>query len=159
MQYLYLDIWDLLDSYKIVIPMNLKGPMGRDLAYQAKEKYYDLEDFWKACCACGRAKPGRVIAGEHLILFPVKHHWRDKASLGLIEASLRALAKVEGSIAIPQVGCGFGELNWESEVEPLVRKYFYRRTNAVVVIPPQDVWKKYPLAFKTGTRKDRRGTK
>lgn len=43
MQTITRDIWELLGSHKIVIPVNLSGPMGRGLALQAKKRYPYLE--------------------------------------------------------------------------------------------------------------------
>ena len=73
----------------------------------------------------------------HIFTLPVKHHWREKADLELIERSLRELVyKVDGHtpehaatakrdqlkrIALPRPGCGNGGLSWDN-VRPLAAK-------------------------------------
>ncbi len=65
---------------------------------------------------------------RYLITFPVKHHWREKADVQLIEQSVEELVlimdighgKYCGSVALPRPGCGNGRLDWETEVKPLL---------------------------------------
>lgn len=65
----------------------------------------------------------------HVFSFPVKHHWRGRASLQLIERSVIELCgfvdtdKFGDRIHVPRPGCGNGGLDWE-EVRPILRKYF-----------------------------------
>lgn len=156
MQTLVADIWDLLNTHKIVIPVNFAGPMGRGLAYQAKTRFPSLEVAWKGRCKKGLAGPGKLVEGKYLILLPVKYHYAEKANLKLIEDALAALSQLSCAIALPQIGCGFGERSWEKEVEPLVLKYLGDKENITLVIPPEDVGKKYAESFKAGIRKDKR---
>lgn len=60
----------------------------------------------------------------HIVGFPVKHHWREKADLKLIEQSaheLRDLAEREcfDLFILPRPGCGYGQLTWE-QVKPVI---------------------------------------
>ena len=55
-----------------------------------------------------------------IVSFPTKYHWKDKASLQLIERMARELVHLDiSNLIMPQLGCGLGSLNW-SEVEPLL---------------------------------------
>lgn len=155
MRTVYGDIWDLRKTRKIVIPVNLAGPMGRGLAYQAKMRYPGLEERWKKACMQQKVYPGRVKLAGPLILFPVKYHWRDKADLELIEGSLGSLTTFDFRIALPQIGCGFGELDWDAEVAPLVERYLDDKDNVALVIPTRAVYARYKEAFRPGARKDR----
>lgn len=65
---------------------------------------------------------GREI---HLVSFPTKEHWNRPSHLDLIRRSARELradfSRVEGAIAMPRVGCGFGGLGW-SVVQPVLHE-------------------------------------
>lgn len=147
------DIWELQKSHKIVIPTNLAGPMGRGLAYQAKTRFPGLESWYKKSCKDKAIKPGEILIGKKLILFPVKYHWSDKADLGLIERSLQALSRIDSPVALPFIGCGFGERDWEREVRPLVERYLADKPNFVLVSMPPEIKAKYPKSFQPGARR------
>ena len=60
--------------------------------------------------------------------FPTKKHWRQPSSPEYIEAGLRKFANTYHfhgitSISFPLLGCGNGELDWESQVQPLMEQY------------------------------------
>ena len=60
--------------------------------------------------------------------FPTKKHWRSPSRPEYIEAGLRKFADtyhVYGitDISFPMLGCGNGELDWESQVRPLMEQY------------------------------------
>jgi hypothetical protein len=70
--------------------------------------------------------PGLIRTGFwELVSFPVKHHWRDRADLDLIERSCGELMDLAdanpewGVILLPRPGCGNGQLEW-SEVRPRI---------------------------------------
>jgi len=67
-----------------------------------------------------------------LITFPVKHNWWEPADLELIERSCIELLKLVDErgykdIVIPRPGCGNGQRDWETEVKPILEKYFDNR--------------------------------
>lgn len=68
-----------------------------------------------------------------ILSFPTKEHWRDNASINLIEASafhiIRMLKHIElhdgvtfSKIVIPRPGVGLGRLKWE-DVKEVLEKY------------------------------------
>jgi len=136
------NIWDYhKKGHYIVIPTNgfVKSNgecvMGAGLAKQAREKYPNfpmlLGTFIKS--------HGNVVhyINPHMLSFPVKHHWKQKADLPLIEQSTRNLAFVGAAttvdtVYLPKVGCGNGKLNWK-DVEPILDKYLNQDDKFVVV--------------------------
>ncbi|KKN69263.1 hypothetical protein LCGC14_0442580 [marine sediment metagenome] len=105
--------------------------MGRGVALQAKQRYPGIEHVL-----------GRLIRenGNHVSLitgnipkivsFPVKHHWRERADLKLINQSVIELVQLVDrgtsffqkylTVALPRPGCGNGRLRWE-EVRSIIR--------------------------------------
>jgi hypothetical protein len=74
-----------------------------------------------------------TASAMNVLSFPVKHHWREKADLVLIERSAKELRKYmdyidnafEGrhTVVVPRPGCGNGQLSWE-EVKPVIEPHF-----------------------------------
>lgn len=134
------NIWDYVAAGYIVIPTNGvvkkngENVMGAGLAKQVNEMYPEtakllgelIIEYGNNSYLLGVG----VLRGFYS--FPVKHHWRQKADLTLIEEStkqlahhvdrLRRSAGVHAQIFLPKVGCGNGKLNW-SDVEPILDKY------------------------------------
>ena len=62
-----------------------------------------------------------------LITLPVKHNWREKADLRLIEESCGSLVHHVDNLHLLEVymvrpGCGNGGLDWK-DVKPILEKY------------------------------------
>ncbi len=113
------------DAEALVNPVNCAGVMGKGLALQIKTAYPDNFKAYATVCARGELRPGRLFTYIRHV-FPTKRHWRDPSRLGDIELGLAALADTIAecrirSIAIPQLGCGLGGLNW-AEARPLILK-------------------------------------
>ena len=75
------------------------------------------------------------VNGRKVITFPVKNHFKEKASLELIERSCQELVKLADlykltQICLPRPGCGVGGLKWK-QVEPILEKYFDERFTIV----------------------------
>ena len=129
---------DLWDASADVIVITTNGAtrkdgaaiMGRGVALQAKSRYPGIEHVL-----------GRLIRenGNHvnlitgntpkIVSFPVKHHWREKADLKLINQSVLELVwltdRLSGlaglhTVALPRPGCGNGRLRWE-DVRSIIR--------------------------------------
>lgn len=131
------DIWRYWDdNYYIVIPTNgfVKNDgyavMGRGLARQAATRIQNLPGLLGGLLA---REGNHVYAFPELrvFTFPVKEHWRDDASLELIERScveLKAKAEMlrKFPVYLPRVGCGNGRLAWE-DVRPALVKHLDAR--------------------------------
>lgn len=101
--------------------LNKKGEavLGKGCALEARQRYPRLHILLGGLIQ----KNGNVLQtfpDMKLITFPVKDHWKSRASMGLIKEScihLRNLIDMgyfEGSvILLPRPGCGAGGLLWE----------------------------------------------
>ncbi|KPJ57653.1 MAG: hypothetical protein AMJ42_04555 [Deltaproteobacteria bacterium DG_8] len=124
--------------------LNAQGKcvMGRGVALIAKEKWNGIDkrlgDFIKI--------NGNIVQilwyvpSQHttIVAFPVKHHWKERADLKLIETSckqLKALMDQEGwkKVILPRPGCNNGKRDWDTEVKPILQKHF-RDDNRLMVI-------------------------
>jgi len=127
----------------VVIPtnpiINARGElvMGRGLALAFKRKLPALPTI--AAIQVQQAGPTTVIVDWtfRVILFPVKHHWREPASLALITSSAGQLGpKPLGPVFLPRVGCGNGRLDWAT-VRPILDAHLVG-PNFIVVTPPHE---------------------
>lgn len=130
------NLWDIpADTYIIttngVIKKNGAAVMGRGCALQAKDMFKGIDYDLGYCIDIVGNIPTYI--GEYklkervyeIISFPVKHHWRDKADLSLIERSAKMLPKIihpGATVVMPRPGCGNGGLNWE-DVAPVIEPY------------------------------------
>lgn len=115
----------------IVIPVNVVGVMGAGLAKQFAAAYPYTVDHYKQICAAHALKIGTLfdirVNGRSFVMFPTKDNWRNSSELSYIHIGLdvmiRNLHRWQ-SIAIPQLGCGLGGLDWLTQVRPLVYEFF-----------------------------------
>jgi hypothetical protein len=136
------DIWDWHAlGFWTVIPTNLQckgngaAVMGAGLAKQAADKYRSLPIQYGVHLVAGN---GFVTYHNYrLLMVPTKIHWRGSSTLGMVESAVRALkvAKVEGKIVVPPLGCGLGGLDW-AEVQPILMENL--PTERFLVIPPKE---------------------
>lgn len=131
------DIWDYYNQGNwIVIPTNGtvkrngEAVMGRGLALQAKSRFPQLSfALGRFINAYGNVVfvsnlQNREFRSIKLITFPVKNHWKETASLHLIERSCNQLVYVAPQnflIYLPKVGCGNGRLDWKN-VKPILEE-------------------------------------
>lgn len=104
--------------------------MGRGCAKEAAERFCDLQELLGAeISKHGNhvhhffCPTGRIIGHyEHIVTFPVKHHWREQADMDLIWQSTKELLDLAGNtylgeswktIVMPRPGCGNGRLSWD----------------------------------------------
>ncbi len=132
---------DLLASRAdaLVNPINTRGVMGAGLALQVKRAHPALFAAYRAACARGEVRIGRVWAAplpsvpgspassrpaRWMVGFPTKDHWRTPSRMAYIDAGLADLVRwirESGvrSVAVPMLGCGRGGLAWD-EVRPRI---------------------------------------
>lgn len=115
---------DLLASnaQTLVNTVNCVGVMGKGIALAFKRRYPDMFEDYVRRCDREEVRLGRPYvyrADDHLIVnFPTKQHWRAVSRLEDIVAGLNYLEahyREWGitSIAVPPLGCGNGQLEWE----------------------------------------------
>ena len=120
----------VIQADAIVNPVNCQGVMGKGIALEMKKRYPRSYRAYKAACEWSHLRPGVLlyVAGhgeEHNIVhFPTKDHWTQPSRLEWIQAGLEDLQRHYAawglkSIAMPQLGCGLGGLNWD-DVRPLI---------------------------------------
>ena len=121
------DLWHVVADYRVIttngfIKTDGSAVMGRGAALQAKNAYPGVES---ALGDSLRIHGNHVaMLPHHLISFPVKRNWWEKAELELIERSLAELKSLAErldpqTVAMPMPGTGNGQLTFE-EVMPLV---------------------------------------
>lgn len=121
----------------LVNPINCVGVMGKGLAHQFKRRYPDMYADYMAryrLFRLNKREPyiyyGRIdkqAVLPNIICFPTKDHWREDSRLEDIEAGLafmsgKLFSWAVGSLALPALGCGCGNLAW-ADVRPLIDKY------------------------------------
>jgi|GEM_PF-1117270 len=131
MQYLSGDLF-ASPAQTLVNTVNTVGVMGKGIAAQFKTQFPQMFERYREHCDAGLLAVGKLslyrTENKWVLNFPTKKHWRSKSKLEWIEAGLDKLVKTytdQGimSLAMPQLGCGNGGLDWESEVRPLMAKY------------------------------------
>ena len=122
----------------LVCPVNCVGTMGAGLAKVFSKRYPQASRAYQIQCKV-RMFPGEVgvvLSGSSerlpkpgpLIYFAAtKLHWRDPSKLEWVRACAEALVKralanavTHTSIAIPALGCGCGEIQWDTARHILV---------------------------------------
>lgn len=122
---------DLLASSAQVLvnPVNVVGVMGKGLAKQFKDHYPEMFKEYAQVCKAGDLDIGLLwiykTADKWILNFPTKKHYKDPSKFEYVELGLKKFVdsyETLGitSIAFPQLGCGLGGLNWESQVKPLM---------------------------------------
>ncbi len=121
------------EAQTLVNTVNCVGIMGKGIAAEFKKRFSEMFKDYVTRCERKSVKPGIPYLFEvgmfspQIINFPTKTHWRAASRIEDIEKGLKLLSEkykewnIE-SIAIPPLGCGNGQLLWES-VGPLIYKY------------------------------------
>jgi O-acetyl-ADP-ribose deacetylase (regulator of RNase III)/uncharacterized protein YwgA len=106
----------------LVNTVNCVGVMGKGVALAFKRKYPEMYKDYVRRCDRGEVRLGEPYvydAGDRLIInFPTKDHWRGVSRLEDIVAGLEHLKKHYRdwgvrSLAVPPLGCGNGQLEWD----------------------------------------------
>lgn len=125
---------DLLKSPADVLvnTVNTVGVMGKGIANDFKKVYPEMFVRYQKLCERGQFNIGQLWIfkkkNKWVLNFPTKKHWRNPSKIEYIENGLEKFVKTYAekgitSISFPMLGCGNGELNWETEVRPLMEKY------------------------------------
>ena len=116
----------------LVNTVNTVGVMGKGIAKDFKAIYPEMFARYQELCERGQFNIGQLwpyrTSNKLVLNFPTKKHWRSPSRPEYIEAGLRTFAAkyyIYGvtSISFPLLGCGNGELDWESQVRPLMEQY------------------------------------
>jgi len=116
----------------LVNTVNTVGVMGKGIALEFRKLYKEMFREYQLACEVGQFDIGDLMlfrTSNKLILnFPTKKHWRSPSRLEYIEVGLRQFVYSYSdwgitSVSFPQLGCGNGELNWESQVRGMMERY------------------------------------
>jgi O-acetyl-ADP-ribose deacetylase (regulator of RNase III) len=116
----------------LVNTVNTVGVMGKGIAKEFKAIYPDMFRVYQGLCEREELTVGKLFLHrtphKWVLNFPTKRHWRQRSRVEDIEAGLRTFVARYAeyrlvSIAFPQLGCGNGELDWETQVRPLMERY------------------------------------
>jgi len=109
----------------LVCPVNCVGVMGKGLALEFNRRFPVECKHYKWICESDALQPGVVYSCGNIVFAATKLHWRDPSKLKWVESCLwrmDAYTYPRKSIAIPQLGCGCGGLDW-ADVWPLYEKH------------------------------------
>lgn len=160
------DLWDYWEKgHTVVVPTNLfvsprgKAVLGRGVAKQASNKFPGLEFRYGKSVQGGT--PLVFYQDIRLLMFPVKPArgeegvpgFMAKADIHLIRDGVRRLKEKwhHGPVAMPAVGCGFGELQFK-DVFPIINEL---PDHFTLVLRDETVFSKYRDSFRPGARIDR----
>ncbi|MBK8027038.1 MAG: macro domain-containing protein [Chloroflexi bacterium] len=127
-------VGDLFESpaQVLVNTVNTVGVMGKGIALDFKLIYPDMFKKYQSLCEQGLFNVGQLwlykTPYKWVLNFPTKKHWRNPSNpeyirLGLEKFAATYLEKGITSISFPMLGCGNGELDWDSQVRPMMEQY------------------------------------
>lgn len=130
---------DLLTSNANLLgcTVNIMGVMGAGVAKAFADRYPDLFYHYARLCRQRKFNLDHIAvfrpagASHSVVMIPTKDHWQNPSDLGQVQACLVNLSdylKTDGrhwhTVALPPLGCGNGGLDYESQVRPLMYRYF-----------------------------------
>ena len=131
----------------LVNTVNTVGVMGKGVAYEFKRLYPDMFVRYRGLCEKGQFAIGNLwlyrTPNKWILNFPTKKHWRNPSRLEYVTAGLDTFARnyVEmgvQSIAFPPLGCGNGQLDFESQVQPEMERFLRNLPIEVFIYPTRD---------------------
>ncbi len=118
-------VGDLLKSeaQTLVNTVNCVGIMGKGVALAFKKKFPEMYDDYVQRCERGEVRLGcpylyKYAEGPWILNFPTKDHWRSVSKVSDIVNGMEHLKRNYRrwgitSLAVPPLGCGNGQLDWE----------------------------------------------
>ena len=124
-------VGNLFDTDRVCIGhgVNVDGVMGAGIAKEFKQRFPENYSIYRAYCKSGLLKPGECLTtpdGDHIIMNiasqakpgpDATYEWLFTAAR---QAAHHAKKYDHRVIAIPQIGCGIGGLNWY-DVETILK--------------------------------------
>ena len=121
----------------LVNPVNCVGVMGKGLALQFKNKYFNMYLEYRRDCLKQKGSYRRYTPGccntyftdnETVIAnIATKNHWMDKSKYEWVQKGIHELHEIMTamnykSVAIPRIGCGLGGLEWNKTKEIILNE-------------------------------------
>lgn len=116
----------------LVNTVNTVGVMGKGIAKEFKAIYPEMFSQYQKLCENRQFLVGTLwlYKSPHkwVLNFPTKEHWRQPSTVEYVKAGLEKFAETYAdlgihNIAFPALGCGNGELDFDTQVQPLMEKY------------------------------------
>jgi len=125
--------------------VNIVGVMGKGIAKEFKIIYPDMFSKYRDLCEHHQLDIGKLwlyrTPNKWILNFPTKKNWRAPSKPEYIEAGLATFVKNYSrlrihSIAFPALGCGNGELDFETQVKPIMENYLRNLPINVFIYSP-----------------------
>lgn len=116
----------------LVNTVNTVGVMGKGVALQFKRHFPDMFAEYREMCEKGDFNVGSLLLyktpNKWVLNFPTKKHWRQPSRIEYVESGMKEFVETYSSmgihsIAFPALGCGNGQLDFPTQVQPLMEKY------------------------------------
>lgn len=128
----------------LVNTVNTVGVMGKGVALQFKQMFPEMFAQYRELCEQKQFDIGKLwlyrSPNKWVMNFPTKRHWRQPSKIEYISAGLQKFVDTYDemgihSIAFPPLGCGNGQLDFKSQVQPLMHEYLARLPIDVFIYP------------------------
>jgi O-acetyl-ADP-ribose deacetylase (regulator of RNase III) len=129
----------------LVNTVNTVGVMGKGIALTFKQIYPEMFREYRDLCEARELSIGSLhlyrTPNKLILNFPTKKHWRNPSKPEYIEAGLETFVQRYEkmgihSVAFPPLGCGNGELDFETVVRPIMEFYLSDLPISVYVYAP-----------------------
>ena len=131
----------------LVNTVNTVGVMGKGVALRFKRIWPEMFAEYQRACEAGDLRIGtlQIYRTPHKLIlnFPTKKHWRQPSREEYVTAGLQTLVNAYEkagihSIAFPPLGCGNGELDFSSVVQPIMHEYLADLPIQVLIYAPHE---------------------
>lgn len=131
----------------LVNTVNTVGVMGKGVALEFKRLFPDMYEQYRELCEQGKFDIGMLWLykgpNKWVLNFPTKKHWRNPSRIEYVEAGLQKFVQSYPqmgihSIAFPPLGCGNGQLDFETQVQPLMHQYLRNLPIDVFIYPEKE---------------------
>jgi O-acetyl-ADP-ribose deacetylase (regulator of RNase III) len=128
----------------LVNTVNTVGVMGKGIALEFRRLFPEMFEQYRLLCEAKKIDIGTLwlykTPNKWVLNFPTKRHWRDPSRVEYVEAGLKKFAAAYSnmgihSIAFPPLGCGNGQLDFVTQVQPLMEKYLRNLPIDVFIYP------------------------
>lgn len=119
-------------AHVLVNTVNTVGVMGKGIALDFKRLFPAMYNQYRDLCENGQLEVGKLwlykSPNKWVLNFPTKKHWRSPSRVEYVDAGLQKFVKRYSdlgihSIAFPALGCGNGQLDFATQVQPLMEKH------------------------------------
>ena len=131
----------------LVNTVNTVGVMGKGIALEFKRLFPEMYRRYRDLCERGQLDIGMLwlykTPNKWVLNFPTKRHWRHPSRVDYVQAGLKKFVESYPdlgihSIAFPPLGCGNGQLDFESQVKPLMEAHLRNLPIEVFIYPDRE---------------------